>query len=141
MDKLLKELYYNPKTGFKSLNKLYRTAKESNPEVSQKNIKEFLNKQYTYQVNKQEAKPKEYNTILAEKIRDFFQVDIMIYDRYEINKYKYILCCVDVHSRYVECRAMTNRETLPSSRIWIVSLKTWVSLNISSVIMSSTPEL
>ena len=37
-------------------------------------------------------------------------MDIMIYDRYEFRKYKYILVIIDIHSRYVKARAMTNRE-------------------------------
>ena len=28
---------------------------------------------------------------------------------YEYHKYKYILCCIDVNSRYAEARALTNR--------------------------------
>ena len=37
-------------------------------------------------------------------------MDIMIYDRYEFHKYKYILVIIDIHSRYVKARPMTNRE-------------------------------
>ena len=33
-----------------------------------------------------------------------------MYDRFEFHKYKYILCCVDVYSRYASCRAMTNKK-------------------------------
>ena len=38
-----------------------------------------------------------------------YQIDIIVYDRFEYHKYKYILCCVDVYSRYASCRTMTNR--------------------------------
>ena len=34
----------------------------------------------------------------------------MIYDRYEYNSYKYILVVVDIHSRYADARALTNRK-------------------------------
>jgi transposase InsO family protein len=34
----------------------------------------------------------------------------MIYDRYQWKQYKYILVIIDIHSRYAEARAMTNRE-------------------------------
>ena len=35
----------------------------------------------------------------------------MIYDRYEWHNYKYIICIIDIHSRFCCSRAMTNRET------------------------------
>jgi hypothetical protein len=105
----LSKLYYNPKSGYVSLDKFYKKAKKEIPDITLKEVKKFLEEQETYQVNKQVKKPTEYNTILANKIRDNYQIDIIIYDRYTINNYKYILCVVDVHSRYASCRAMTNR--------------------------------
>jgi hypothetical protein len=105
----LKQLYYDPKNGFGSFTKFYKIVRDKHPNITTKQIKQFLEKQETYQVNKQVNKPKVYNTILANKVGDSFQIDFMIYDRYEIDKYKYILCCVDVYSRYAQCRAMTSR--------------------------------
>jgi hypothetical protein len=105
----LKDLYYNPKTGFTSSYKLYKKARENNINVSQKDVKEFLDKQYTSQITKQVNKPKIFSSIYSDKPRDEYQMDIMIYDRYEFNKYKYIFVVVDIHSRYAEARAMTNR--------------------------------
>ena len=103
----LRDLYYN---GFLSLNKLWKQAKEDIEGIKYKDVKDFLERQPTYQINKQSKKPKRYNTILANKVGNNFQIDIIIYDRYEIHKYKYILCCIDIHSRFAQCRAMTNRE-------------------------------
>jgi hypothetical protein len=108
MDELSK-IYYNPKSGYISLDKLYKKAKKEISDLTLKEVKKFLEEQETYQVNKQVKKPTEYNTILANKIRDNYQMDIIVYDRYTVNNYKYILCVIDVHSRYVSCRAMTNR--------------------------------
>jgi hypothetical protein len=36
-------------------------------------------------------------------------MDIIVYDRYEINHYKYILVCIDIYSRVLDARAMTTR--------------------------------
>src|SRR5271157_4276679 len=36
------------------------------------------------------------------------QLDIMIFDRYQIHSYKYVIGLIDVYSRYVVCRALTN---------------------------------
>ena len=62
------------------------------------------------QVFREQKKPKLFSSIIADKIKDEYQMDIMIYDRYEFRKYKYILVIIDIHSRYVKARAMTNRE-------------------------------
>lgn len=110
MDNKLKELYYDTSTGYVSLDKLWKKAKQSIEGIKYKDVKNFLDKQYTYQVNKNTNRPKVYNTILAHKVGNNFQIDIIIYDRYSIDNYKYILCCIDVNSRFAQCRAMTNRE-------------------------------
>ena len=36
------------------------------------------------------------------------QLDIMIYDRFEYHNYKYVIGIIDVYSRYVACRPITN---------------------------------
>ncbi len=106
----LKQLYYDPEQGFLSAVKLWKKAKQLGINVTSKQVKEFLKQQSTYQLNLKDKKPSVYNSINAEKYGDNFQMDIMIYDRYEYHNYKYVLGVIDVHSRYVACRAMTNRE-------------------------------
>jgi hypothetical protein len=85
-------------------------ANKLNIKTTQKEINEFLEKQAVVQVFREQKKPKLFSSIIADKIRDEYQMDIMIYDRYEFRKYKYILVIIDIHSRYVKARAMTNRE-------------------------------
>jgi len=107
INKKISGVYYDG--NYFSAYKLYRIVKEKYPEVKYKDITDFLEKQYTYQVNRQTKKPKEYNTIYVRNNHDNYQIDILVYDRYEINRYKYILVVIDVNSRYVQARAMTNR--------------------------------
>ena len=106
----LRTLYYDPAKGYNSIDKFYKKAKEVIPGITLKNVVEFVEKQKTYQLNKESKKPKEFSSIIASAVGDNFQVDIMVYDRFELNKYKYILCVVDVHSRFAQTRALTNRE-------------------------------
>lgn len=106
----VKELFYDPEQGFISLSKLWRKVKANNIDVNYKDVKEFYENQATNQINKQTSKPKVFRTIVAEGPRKNYQADIIIYDRYEMNHYKYILCVVDVYSRYAVAKAMTNRE-------------------------------
>lgn len=110
MDDIIRQVYYDPKTGFTSLNKFYRTVKEKNPRITLQQVKSFLDKQETYQVNREDKKPKTFTSIYAPKPFYNFQIDIIIYDRFEIDNYKYILCVVDTYSRYAVCKALTNRE-------------------------------
>ena len=106
----VKELFYDPEQGFVSLSKLWKKVKAQDIPVKYKDVKTFYESQSTNQINKQTKKPKVFRTILADGPRKNYQMDIIIYDRYEINKYKYILCVIDVYSRYAVSKAMTNRE-------------------------------
>jgi len=106
---IIKETYYNPLTGFIGIEKLYKRLKKKGYDITRDTIEDFLNKQYTNQVNKTIRKPKEYSSIVAQGKRHNYQMDIIVYDRYAFNHYKYILCVIDVYSRYASVRAMTNR--------------------------------
>ena len=110
MDDQLKDLWYNLSTGFTSAIKLYKKARDLKYEVTLKQVKEWLLKQQSHQLTKQVTKPKYYNSITAPAIRDNYQIDLLIYDRYAWHNYKYILCCIDVHSRYVHAVSLTNRK-------------------------------
>jgi len=100
MNQQLKDLYYDPKTGFSGLVKLYKIAKERDPTITLSDVKAFLARQYTFQINRQDMRPKFYRTILSKAPKDNYQMDIMVYSRYPDGAYKYMLNVVDVHSRY-----------------------------------------
>ena len=110
INKELTKIYYDPKIGFVSSDKLYKIAKENGVKCTQKEVNNFLNDQAVVQVFREQRKPKEFSSITAEKIRHEYQIDIMIYDRYQWNHYKYIIVIIDIYSRFAEARAMTNRE-------------------------------
>ena len=110
MNKELEKLYYNPKYGFTSSTKFYKIARENNINVTQKEINEFINNQAVTQIFREQKRSENFSSIVADKIRNEYQKDIMIYDRYQWKQYKYILVIIDIHSRYAEARAMTNRE-------------------------------
>ena len=112
INKELEKLYYNPKYGFTSSTKFYKVAKQNNLNVTQKQINDFINNQAVTQVFREQKRPKKFSSITADKIRDEYQMDIMIYDRYAYHKYKYIIVIIDIYSRYAEARAMTNRENI-----------------------------
>ena len=109
-EELLKKYYYSPLTGFLSAQKLYQKLREDEIKIPLQEVSEFVDKQLSNQLTKQFKRPKHFNTINASKIRENYQLDIIIYDRYEFNKFKYILCIIDVYSRFVQAAALTNRK-------------------------------
>lgn len=106
----LKNLYYDPDAGYQGLTKFYRKVKEVNPNVTLSDVKAWLNRQYTFQINRQGIRPTYYRTILANKPKDNYQMDILVYDRYADQGYKHILCCIDVYSRYAMCLPLKSRK-------------------------------
>jgi hypothetical protein len=108
MDKV-KTLFYDTKQGLINVQKFYKKVKDNKIDITQKQVKDFYDNQPVNQVMKPVRKPKEFSTIYAFYNNEIFQMDIMVYDRYAYHNYKYILCVIDVHSRYASARAMTNR--------------------------------
>lgn len=106
---LIHKYYYDIKTGYVSAPKLYEKMKSKNEKVTLKQISEFIEQQATAQITKEPRRQKKFNTIIAEGPRSNYQIDIMVYDRYTNNNYKYVLCVIDVYSRYVLAKALTNR--------------------------------
>lgn len=111
-DPTIRNLYYNDKTGYTGIKKLYERAKARDNTITMSDVRAFLDKQYTHQINRSDVRPKHYRTILANKPRDNYQMDLMIYNRFEKDGYKYILTCIDVNSRYAVAIPLKTREVL-----------------------------
>jgi hypothetical protein len=64
-NKLLKEIYYNPKTGFKSQNRLYKEALKQDQRIRHNDVDSFLKKQEENQMkfNTFTVKPQVYKPI------------------------------------------------------------------------------
>ena len=112
METELKKLYHNPKYGYQSLSKFYQSVKENGIQASYLDVKKFIESQKVSQITKQVRKTKEFSNVYSIRPLECVQLDICIYDSYQIHNYKYILGVIDVYSRKLACRAMTNR-TLP----------------------------
>lgn len=105
----MEELY--KKYGYPSYEKFKLRLKKDKISYNDKEIRDFLNKQVPEQMMKRVKKPKVFNTIRSSEVGQNFQMDIINYDRYSlINGYRYIFMCIDVYSRFLYARAMTNRE-------------------------------
>lgn len=102
----MESVWYDPAQGFHSVNRFH----EKFPRFPRKDVEAFIKAQPTWQLNKQPRRPSMFRSVIAPRPGHNFQVDILVYDRYKMNNYKYILTVIDVHSRYAAARALTNRE-------------------------------
>lgn len=57
---------------------------------------------------KEYRRPKIFNTIVSPNIKNNYQMDILVYNRYKWNRYSYILCIIDVYSRFAYAVPLTN---------------------------------
>ena len=111
MAALLDQLYYDPKIGFESDDKLYKKAHEINDHITHEDVDEFLDEQTVPQVTKPLDRENEFDTIESPSVRNNYEMDIMFLPSPNFNNnYKYLLTCIDIYSRYCFVKAMTNKE-------------------------------
>jgi len=111
MESLLKKIYYDPKTGLVSAEKLYQKAKLQDSQITRKHIKEFLSSQEVAQIYK-ERKVKHDYPLQAHNA--FFRIQIDLLDVSNENPQvnqgnKFIFTCIDVFSRYAFALPQKNK--------------------------------
>ena len=94
MDRL-KELYYNPRTGFVSPYKIYIKLNKTIPLSV---IKKFIKEQEISQITKNKNKHHQYKSINVYSTNNQWQIDLVDYSKFS-SGFKYLLCIVDVFSR------------------------------------------
>jgi hypothetical protein len=102
--KIYQDNFFPPK------NKLYKLQKEAALNLSKKQVDDFIKKQEVYQLTSKQNKQKIFNSIVVPKVNSAWQIDLIIFDRYKINNYQYILNCVDIKSRYAYGVALTKKD-------------------------------
>lgn len=108
-DTMITDLYNDPRIGFGSVDKYYKKLKSIDPTVKLATVKKVIGEHETYQQFQPNNKANLYGSVVADYPGDMYEMDIIVYDRFEITQYKYILVVIDVYSRYMQCRPMTNR--------------------------------
>jgi hypothetical protein len=107
MENILEKFYYNPAFGFISADKLYKKVKSHG--ITLKQVKEFIKKQETNQIHFKRRKIN-YIHISATKINQNWQMDLTeIPYQNENDGYRYILCIVDVYSRFARAVPLKNK--------------------------------
>lgn len=80
--------------------------------MKKKDVVLWVKEQESRQVIRRQRRPKYESSIWASAPRQQYQIDIMVYDRFEREGYKYILNCIDINSRFVAALPITTREQL-----------------------------
>ena len=105
----VKKLFQKPEFALLSKEKLKKKLGEKNIVVNNKEFEEYFNQLEVNQLTKIKKKTT-FNSVIANYPGDCFQIDIIVYNKYEIHKYKYILVIIDVYSRFVQVKPLTSRE-------------------------------
>lgn len=99
-NELLTDLYYK-KLNYDGINQLYLKAKKQDKNIQKDDVKEWLDKQKSYQQTKQAVGKKEYLPIYSETPYSF-QLDLTFFPRYERqNKgYNTLFTAININTRY-----------------------------------------
>jgi hypothetical protein len=108
MNTKLVDLIKDPKLGLiHDVDILMERATENGIKTSEKEIKEVIDSLQANQLLLNKQTPKKFNSIVAPYTRYQYYIDVAVVNRFGNARYKYILNCIDVHSRYVASRALT----------------------------------
>jgi hypothetical protein len=103
-DEELLEYLYHKKKNYGGINQLYNKAKIAHPGIRKEFVKEWLNEQKNYQLNKVEkvGKKKEFLPIYSE-IPFNFQIDLTFFPRYKKynNGYYVLFTAININTRFV----------------------------------------
>ena len=94
----LRDIYYNPKTGHQSAERLYQKALEEGIPVSRNQVKEWLKSQDTYTRYKPVIRKHKFSQTNADYLRGQIQMDLVDMGKYK-NKnkgYYWILTAIEI---------------------------------------------
>lgn len=94
----LKDVFYNPTTGFISANKIYVKLKK---EIPLAKIKVFLQSQELNQIYRQSKRERRCKKMIVFSTNNQWQIDLIDFSKYSHwnSGFKYLFCIVDVFSR------------------------------------------
>ena len=109
MEKELRKLYYEPKTGFGSPAHLYKNARKAGLMVKMKEVTKFVKKQEIAQIYKPNTTKREIRHFKIASRRGYWQIDHTFMKHKKINNnYHAIFVAINIGSRYVYAKAMKN---------------------------------
>ena len=109
----LRDLYYDPSTGYESAERLYRKAKESGLKVTRALVKNWLKTQDTYTTHKPIVRKHKFQRTFVKDLGEQIQMDLVDMGKYK-NKNKgfyWILTAVEILSRFAFAIPVYKKDT------------------------------
>lgn len=107
---ILKQLFYDPKSGFVSVGRLFKKARDKALNLTYEDVKKFYDDQPVNQVfHEKKINKDEYFSIKADKV-GCIQSDLIDMSSNKDGAYKWIITFIDVNSRYAWAFPMTTKE-------------------------------
>ena len=114
MTETLNKIYYDQKNSgsFSGVSNLYRSAKEKDPSITLKQVKEFLSEQFTYTLHYPRRDKFKRNRIIVNNINEQFEADLVDMATYARNNsgYNYILAVIDCFSKKAFVRPVKTKK-------------------------------
>lgn len=106
MEDEIREIYYDPKTGYVSAKAIH---KKLNGKYTLKQIKDFISKQEVNQLHTQENDKKQYFPIVGDS--GSYQADLTFYEQYKKSNKGYwvLLTCVNITTRKAYVKPLKNK--------------------------------
>ena len=102
IEQKLRDIYYDPSTGFQSAERLYQKAKDDGLSISRRIVKEWLKTQDTYTRHKPIVRKHKFQRTFVKDLADQIQMDLVDMGKYKNrNKgYYWILTAIEILSCY-----------------------------------------
>ncbi len=84
IEQKLRDIYYDPSTGFQSAERLYQKAKDDGLSVSRRIVKEWLKTQDTYTRHKPIVRKHKFQRTFVKDLADQIQMDLVDMGKYKI---------------------------------------------------------
>mgnify|MGYP001151065194 CR=1 FL=1 len=111
MDKILKEIYYNPETGLVGAHALYTKAKSIDPKITKTQVTQWLKQQETNQIHFNKPLIKHFFPIKSNYKDHIWQCDLMDVSNqaHKNSGVNFLLCVIDIYTRYAWVIALKNK--------------------------------
>ena len=109
----LRDIYYNPETGYQSAERLYQKAKEKGLNVSRKIVQDWLKTQDTFTRYKPIVRRHKFQKTFVKDLGDQIQMDLIDMKKYKKDNedYYWILTAVEILSRYAFAIPVYRKDT------------------------------
>ena len=119
-EQVLKNIYFTPEhpAGFGGISQLYNAAKKIVPKIKLKEVYHFLHSQPTYTLHKPFRTKYNRRKTLSRGLDHNWQADLIDFQsiKKENQNYQYILCVIDILSRFVAVCPLKNKTGAETTR-------------------------